>query len=189
MTTTTLVLSPAWPRWRRLSVAGNKNHRFSTGKYTHKRRYRLEKPVNAAHLKWLTPIGLYRASRMIAMLDGSRAPQARAMLEHLKALGPVNWALLDERCDARDPKFYIPRIAWSAATKFLRAARELSRLIFFGLPSMPSPVPTSYRREKPGRNGALNSISSSNIEARKSSELDRYRDWIERQGLSGATPT
>lgn len=169
-----------WPRHRRIAMTGRNNVNFRHGRYTNKRRWRLEKPLNHA-MRDLSAFGLQRLQLRIARLPKPTVERAKVALDRLGEFFPGRWALADPRRPESSPAFYIPRRAWALCARWLRLWRELQRLVFWGasLISAPMPAPTGEEQK-----GPIREALSGGVNDRRRLELERYRAWCARQGLS-----
>lgn len=170
-----------WPRYRRLARTGPNNPNYKHGRYTWRRRKRLEEPLNRA-MRDLSALSIVTLERRIDRLPKGTRERAKAMLVRLGEFFPGRWALPDPRRSERNPAWYVPRRAWALCARWLRLWRALQRLVFWGASLISQPMPTSYGG---GTTGSLSGMLRSTGEERRKGELARFRDWCARQGLSG----
>jgi hypothetical protein len=176
----------AWSRMRRIAWTGENNPAFKHGRYTNRRRWKLEKPLNEAMAELTSLPQLDQLQRTIALLPDARRHRARTALDELGKFMPVQqWAMPYQR-RGQSLGWYLPRCAWAHCAKFLRAFAALKRLVFFGTSLIRWLVPTPYRERNRKSDLGRGLNTGSGHEARKQTELRRFADYCARHGLSTA---
>ncbi len=183
MPTFDVLRAGSWSRPRRLAWTGPSNPAFIHGRYTNRRRWRLEKPLDAA-MRELTGDALFRLHHHITRLPGFQRDRARAAMDALGAFMPVaSWALPYER-PGKPTAWYVPRVAAAHCAKFLRAFAALKRLLFFGASLMRPLMPTLVGEKQKDRSPGQSFDAGSTFQDRRQRELRRFADYCARQGLS-----
>ncbi|MGH7730368.1 MAG: hypothetical protein ACRENJ_03870 [Candidatus Eiseniibacteriota bacterium] len=171
-----------WPRHRRLAMCGKANKQYRHGRYTNKRRWRLEKPLNQA-MAQLTALQMRNFKARISRLPNGTREQADAAFDRLGESFPGRWALPDPRRPETRPSWYVPRRAWAICARWLRLWREFQRLVFWGASLISPPMQTPYGRGETRPLDRGLSSEQRGLEERKRTELGRFRAWCARAGL------